>query len=290
MKHTRLLVVVLVGLLMLGSVGFAYAEAPKPLNEQLDRRGALVKGEVTAIAGDTLTVQTEQRGTLTVQITGRTRFRAPDDANFTLADIKVGDTLAVRGRFSGDKTFVAQVVQFLPAEVADDVRGRVTAVNGSTITVEDKDGSATDIVTSAGTKFRVQGQPDASIDNVKVGMLLGAAGQFDANGDLIARHVIVRDMPERKFKGGPIAGGEVAEVNGGEFVLKYLDGSSLTVTTDASTLVITRGENGPALGSLSDVTEGARIVAMGIPSGDSGSIAARVILIGQANPGNEPLP
>jgi hypothetical protein len=275
---------------MLGSVGFAYAEAPKPLNEQLDRRGALVKGEVTAIAGDTLTVQTEQRGTLTVQITGRTRFRAPDDANFTLADIKVGDTLAVRGRFVDDKTLVAQVVQFLPAEVADDVRGRVTAVNGSTITVEDKDGNATDIVTSADTRFRVQGQPDASIDDVKVGMLLGAAGQFDANGDLVARHVIVRDMPERKFKGGPIAGGEVAEVNGGEFVLKYLDGSSLTVTTDASTLVITRGENGPALGSLSDVTEGARIVAMGIPSGDSGSIAARVILIGQANPANEPLP
>jgi hypothetical protein len=275
---------------MLSSVGLAYAEAPKPLNEQLDRRGALVKGEVTAIAGDTLTVQTEQRGMLTVQITGRTRFRAPDDANFTLADIKVGDTLAVRGRFVDDKTLVAQVVQFLPAEVADDVRGRVTAVNGSTITVEDKDGNATDIVTSADTRFRVQGQPDASIDDVKVGMLLGAAGQFDANGDLIARHVIVRDMPERKFKGGPIAGGEVAEVNGGEFVLKYLDGSSLTVTTDASTLVITRGENGPALGSLSDVTEGARIVAMGIPSGDSGSLAARVILIGQANPANEPLP
>ncbi|MGH9203652.1 MAG: hypothetical protein ACRD2A_20695, partial [Vicinamibacterales bacterium] len=71
-----------------------------------------------------------------------------------------------------------------------------------------------------------------------------------------------------------------AEVNGDGFVINYPDGSTLTVATDASTLVITRGEEGPALGSLSDVSEGARILAIGVPSEDGSSLAARVLMVG----------
>jgi hypothetical protein len=277
-KFSRLVVAVLVGVLAFSSFGFAYAEQGRPPVERGGRRGAMIKGEVIAIDGDVLTVETEQRGEITVQTDARTRYRAPNDDNASLADIQVGDTIAARGRFTDQGTLRARMVLIVPPELADDVRGKVTAIDGDTITIEDRDGDAVEIVTSADTKFHLRGKPDASLDDVEVGMLLGAAGEFDANGALIARQVVAGE-PRQPLKGGPIAGGKVAEVNAGEIVLSYPDGSTLTVTTDASTLFITRGEGGPTLGSLSDVSAGARIVAMGVPSDDGGSLAARVIML-----------
>ena len=289
MKRTTLLAGWLAGLLMLGNVGFTYADAPKPPAAQADRRGPIVKGEITAIDGDALTVQTEHRGALTVQITGRTRFRAKDDPNFTLADLKVGDVIAVQGRFTGENTLAAQLVLLVPPDMIDDAHGRVTAIDDDTITVEDKDGSAVDVLTSADTKFHVKGVEDATIDDVTVGMVLGAVGRFDAGGALRAKQVIAGPMPEprkREGKGGPVQGGEVSSVSDGQIVIKYLDGSSLTVTTDKDTLFIQRGDaaRGPAVGSLSDVKAGKRIVAMGTPSNDGSALAARVILIGREKP------
>lgn len=279
MKGKRLLVGVLAVLLVFSSVGWVYADAPGPFGRG-DRRGALIKGEVTTIDGDALTVQTGERGLLTVQVTGRTQFRARDDPNFTLADIEIGDEVAVRGRFDGENTLMAQAVLLVPADLADDVRGRVVAIEGQAITVEDRAGKQTGVITSGETRFRVKGKPEATLTDIQVGMLLGAAGQFDTSGALVARQVIAGPTPERKHKGGPIGGGEVSSVNGGEFAIRYLDGSSLTITTDANTLVITRGaaSRGPALGSLSDVMVGKRILAFGVPSSDGTELAARVIL------------
>lgn len=92
MKRASLIVGLLVGLLALGSAGFTYADAsaqgtvetPKPVRDRAyQRQGATIKGEVVAIEGDALTVQTEQRGAVTVEITGGTRFRAQGRRDFT---------------------------------------------------------------------------------------------------------------------------------------------------------------------------------------------------------------
>ncbi|HEY4691521.1 MAG TPA: DUF5666 domain-containing protein [Anaerolineae bacterium] len=285
MTRRTLLVGLLVGLLVFSSAGFAYADPARPLAPGA-RRGATIEGEVTAINGDALTVQTEHRGTLTVQTDEHTRFRAKGDPGFSFADIKIGDTIAANGRFTGESTLLARVVVLVPADVADAVTGKVTAVNGDEITIEENGDAVVTIITTADTTFRVNGKPGASIEDVQAGTLIAAAGQFDADGALIARHVVARQP--RTYDGGPVAGGKVAEVNGGEIVVSYPDGSSLTITTDASTLVIKRGEGGPVLGSLGDVAVGARIVAMGVPSSDGNSLAAKVILIGAAQPA-EPL-
>jgi len=276
MKHTTLLIGLLVGLLAFGGIGLAHAEGPKPFGRD-GQRGAIVAGEVTAIDGAALTLDTPHRGSIVVQTGAQTRFRAKDNPQFSLADIEVGDTIAARGRFSSEGALAARVVILIPDELSDSVRGKVIAVDGSTITVEDRDGNAVDIATSADTRFRVKGKPEASIDDVQAGMLLGAIGQFDANGALVAKQVAA--VRPRGPKGGPVEVGSAAEVNGGEFALGFPDGSTLTVTTDASTLVMTRGENGPALGSLDEVKEGARVVVIGVPSGDGSGIAARVILL-----------
>ncbi len=291
-KSSRLLVGLLVGLLVFSSAGFAYAEQGRPPAGRGERRGAMLKGEVTAVDGAALSVQTEHRGEVTVQTNANTRFRTPDGEELSLADIQVGDTIGAKGRFTAENTLAARAVVLIPPELADTVRGKVTAIEGNTIAIEDKDGNATDVVTSAETQFRVRGQPDASIDDIEVGMLLSAAGQFDASRALIAKHIVAgeaREPRQRRLpKGGPVAGGQVSKANGDEFVLSYPDDSTLTVTTDASTLVVKRGENGPALGSLSDVSQGARILALGVPSEDGSSLAARVILVGFGRHAGDP--
>ncbi len=311
MKHKSLLVGLLVGLLIFSSVGFAYAEQRSPQPQPAlsaaeggvggmpplgrgEPRGTLIEGEVTAIEGATLTVATQHRGEISVQTDADTKFRARDNADFSLANIQVGDTIAAKGRFIDESTLAARVVMRAPAELADTAHGKVTAIEGDTIIVEDKDGNVTHIVTSADTRFHFKGNPDASIEDIAVGMSLGAAGQFDANGALIAQRVMAGELrePRRRgsLKGAPLAGGRVAEVHGDEFVINYPDGSTLTVATDASTLVITHGEEGPALGSLSDVSEGARILAIGVPSEDGSSLAARVIMVGLGRHAGSPQP
>ena len=275
MKHKTLLVGLLVGLLAFGGIGLAHAEGPKPFGRD-GRRGATVVGKVTAIDGATLTIDTPHRGSITVQTGAQTRFRAKDNPQFSLADIEVGDALAARGRFTREGAFAARIVILVPNELSDSARGKVTTVSGSTITIEDREENAVDVATSADTTFRVKGKPEASIDDIQAGMLLGAIGQFDAGGALVAKRVVA--ARPRGPKGGPAEVGRVAVVNGDEFTLSFPDGSTLTVTTDASTLVITRSEDGVSLGSPGDVKEGARVAVMGVPSEDGRSIAARVII------------
>ncbi len=279
MKRSKMLTGLIVVLLAFGGIGVAHADPARPPFGRGDRHVGLIKGDITAIDGAALTVLTEHRGEITVQTGERTRFRAKDDPDFGLADLKVGDTIAAEGRFVAEKTLAARIVLLVPPEFADHARGKVTAIDGGAITVEDKDGKATEIVTSDETKFRVEGKPGATIADVEVGMLLSAAGQFDASGALIARRVEAREP--RSYKGGPVAAGLVSQVDGSEIAIAYPDGSTLTVTTDASTLVIKRGEDGPVVGSLGDVTGGAGVVVMGIPASDGSSLAARVILVGQ---------
>jgi len=292
MKHKSLLVGLLVGLLAFNSVGFASAQGPVPGEVTGPRPPARrnppaveIKGEIIAIEGNALTVETGGRGVLTVHTDGHTQFRAKDDPDFSLADLRVGDTIAARGRLVGERALLARVVLLIPVEVADSAGGRVTAISGGTISVEDKDGNVIDIVTSADTRFRVRGKPNASIDDIEVGMGVGAVGQFDTGGALRAKVVIAAEL--RGPKGGPVEAGRVSEMNDDTFVLSFPDGSTLGITTDAATIVITRGDDGPVLGSLGDVTEGANVVVMGIPSSSGGSLAARVILLGNG-PGRVP--
>ena len=276
MKHKTWLVGLLVGLLAFGGIGLAHAEGPKPFGRD-GRRSAIVMGKVTAIDGATLTLDTPHRGSIIVHTGAETKFRAKDNPQFSLADVEVGDTLAARGRFTREGAFAARIVVLVPDELSDSARGKVTAVDGGTITLEDREGSAVAVATSGDTKFRVKGKPEASIDDIQAGMLLGAIGQFDSSGALVARRVVAAEP--RGPRGGPVEVGRVAEVHGGALALSFPNGSTLTITIDASTLVITRGEDGASIGSLDDVKEGARVVVMGVPSGDGSRVAARAILV-----------
>ena len=81
--------------------------------------GRGLAGKVTAIDLDagTLTLQTGQRGELTVVTGDKTRYRIPEVEEPTLASIKIGDQILAAGRFEqGSQTrFLARGIRVVPA-------------------------------------------------------------------------------------------------------------------------------------------------------------------------------
>src|SRR5437867_7794137 len=116
-------------------------------------------GTLTQIAGNTLTVSgvTVNVGSATAIVRG--------DTILTLADLKVGDRVLVRGAVQADKSINATRIRVLPREDEDEemhVAGKVAAVGANSFTIGD-----TVITTDAQTEF--EGNGFQSLADLKVG-------------------------------------------------------------------------------------------------------------------------
>ena len=136
-------------------------------------------GTLTQIAGNTLTVNgvTVNVGSATVIVRG--------DTALTLADLKVGDLLLVRGTVQADKSVNATRIRVLPREDEPEemhVAGKVTAVGANSFTIGD-----TLIATDANTEF--EGNGLQSLADLKVGDFALAEVIRRADGSLLAKEV-----------------------------------------------------------------------------------------------------
>ena len=135
-------------------------------------------GTLTQISGNTLTVD------------GRTVNVGPTvivkgDATLTLADLKVGDRLLVRGAVQADMSVNATRIRVLPREDEPEemhVSGQVTAVGANSFTIGD-----TVIATDANTDF--EGSGFQSLADLKVGDFASAEVIRQADGSLLAKEV-----------------------------------------------------------------------------------------------------
>src|SRR5467141_1056940 len=132
-------------------------------------------GTLTQIAGNALTVDgvTVNVGSATVIVKG--------DTTLTLADLKVGDHLLVRGTVQADMSVNATRIRVLPREGEPEemhVAGKVTAVGANTFTIGD-----TMIATDARTEFEDGLQ---SLADLKVGDFVLAEVVRQADGSLLA--------------------------------------------------------------------------------------------------------
>jgi hypothetical protein len=143
-----------------------------------------VAGTVTAVTADTITITTRDGTSRTITTTGSTTYRL-GGADGTRADVVVGSTIVAAGTEGSGDAFTATTV----AVKAPRVGGTVTAVSGSTITIETRDGSSETINVDADTIFTVAGVEDADIGDVAVGMRLIAVGRRAADGSLDATAV-----------------------------------------------------------------------------------------------------
>jgi hypothetical protein len=71
-------------------------------------------GKVTAIEGDTLTVETRQYGTIALLTDADTRCRVPGVEDPSIDDIEVGDILAGIATKQDDDTLLAKFVAVVP--------------------------------------------------------------------------------------------------------------------------------------------------------------------------------
>lgn len=149
--------------------------------------GKGLTGQVTDLEADSFTVETTGGDELTVHVTDDTSIwllERESEGDFN--DLSTGSTVLVLGRTS-DETIDARGLVVMPA--GERGGGRVTAVDGDKITVEDLNGAVT-LVTTDETEFR-SGKSEASLADLEPGEFVIAFGDKQKDGTLEARLVFV---------------------------------------------------------------------------------------------------
>jgi hypothetical protein len=153
------------------------------------------EGTVTAISGGEISLKNEQGEAYKVETGPNTRFRKDRD-EARLADIRVGDVIMAAGNLDDQaKTVGAVFVVVLSPEQAARMEkmradfgktwtaGRVTAINGLTLTVERPDKVTQSIAVDENTTFHKRGE-DITFPDIKVGDMVRATGAVQGSGFL----------------------------------------------------------------------------------------------------------
>ena len=138
---------------------------------------------ITAINGSSLSLETVDGWTRTIAVDADTEYSKAGEA-IALSDLTVGDEIRFRQTLEDDGTWTIDAI----AVILPHVGGQVTAIDGSTITVEGRDGTTATITVTGGTEFTVNGD-DATLADVDVDMFLIAVGTANADGSLTATDV-----------------------------------------------------------------------------------------------------
>jgi len=152
------------------------------------------------------------------------------------------------------------------------LRGQVAAIEGDRLLITTPAGEEQTVITHEETRFRIPGVREPSISDIEVGDYLGAWGQRNEDGDLVASVVIV--VPAELARRGQVVQGQVTAVEGLTIRVETNQGER-TVVTQESTRFFIPGLEEPGIG---DVTIGDPILALGRP-GDEGNLLARVVAI-----------
>ncbi|MHB8646592.1 MAG: DUF5666 domain-containing protein [Thermomicrobiales bacterium] len=194
-----------------------------------------VSGTVTKISGGTLTLQ-PQTGTATT-VTTNASTTVTTFAPGALSDLAMGDVIAVQGDKTGDTAFTAKTIFALNAAQGRGTSGQ-TAGTGAAGTP------------SGGGRTRGGG---------------GATSGSPASG--------APGSPLLPGLNGPI--GRITQIAGGTLTLQGFDGSTTTVTTNATTSVRKQ-----APGMVSDIKAGDTLSVQGDPTGDPTAPASAIIDLG----------
>ena len=143
-----------------------------------------VAGEVTGVSGSNITLKKRDASTQVITVDGSTIYKLGSSAG-SKSDLVVGARVFVSGTVSGS-TFTALSVYIEPARAA----GVVTAKTATTITIQGRGDTTTILHVTDSTIFKVRGVDKATLDDIKVGDLLGAEGTRRANGSIDAAGVL----------------------------------------------------------------------------------------------------
>jgi hypothetical protein len=218
--------------------------------------GAGAAGTIQAINTGGLTLQTKKQGTITVAVSSSTKI-VEGGVQISLSDLQPHETIAVFGAKQSDGSLSAKLIHVRL------VRGQVTAINGSAITImRGAKGATGTVTTSSATRYYVAGQ-EVPASTLQVGDQIGVAGPVSAKTSVTATAIFIRELKVR---------GRVTSVNGDTFTMLAKDGTTWTITVSSATKYLQDGQ--PA--ALSDVQRGSLVEVTGLKSGDDALTASIV--------------
>ena len=136
------------------------------------------------------------------------------------------------------------------------VRGEVTEVTGSTLTISTRNGETVSVNVSAETKvLRLGSGAEGDVSSIQVGDLVGVRGPKNEDGSIEAR--IVRVLPQ-ELKDMAKVRGRVSAIEDSTLVVKTLKGEEQIATTAETQFRLGKEE-----GNLSDIEVGSFVLAVG---------------------------
>jgi hypothetical protein len=217
-----------------------------------------LKGEVTLIEGDVLSVSTPQGENLLLT-DENTQFRVPDVEDAGLSDIEVGARVfaLVERR---DDTLLARVVTVLPEGAPGPIglRGRVTQIDAPSLAVRVHEQHIT-VVTTEATHFRVPTVENANLADIRVGDWVLIVGRLGGLCQVEARDVgVLPQMPAHRF----LIPGEVLAIEETTLTVQDPKDTHLVHTDDKTRFI----EPGVENATIADIEVGDHILALGQPA------------------------
>lgn len=250
-RQYKLLIILSILTLSLGWATTAWAAGP-------DAAGRLLRGQVTAIGDNALTVQTPQTE-VTLLTDAETVFEVPGVQNATLADIHLDDLVVVHAVRSQQGEPLARRVAVIPDGRLEDktLRGLVAAPSGATFQLRTGRGLV-EVVTDENTLFRIPNVENPTAADLRARMPVAVVGQFDApdRQTFYAKAVAVVHPRPRQVR----VYGQVTAVGDSSLTLKPPQRDALTVTITSDTRFRLPGVSDPG---LDDIAVGDRIGVAG---------------------------
>lgn len=157
-------------------------------------------GRITAVDGGTLTVADLFGRSRTYTLTSATRIHQGPRQQLTASSLTAGEHVHVAGQPTSSATPQAVDVDLHPAHVD----GVVTAVDGSSLTVTDRDGFTRDIAINSGTVYTRSGATVSA--GVQTGNVISATGRVDADGATLDATTVDLRVPPAAVSGTPAPG------------------------------------------------------------------------------------
>jgi len=128
------------------------------------------------------------------------------------------------------------------------------------------------VIVGEDTRLRFPGVRQPSIESIEAGDYVGAWGEIDEDGDLLATMVVVlpSELAQRRF----VVQGHVAAIEGQTLIVETGQGERIVVTNESTGFRIP-GVEDPG---LEDIAVGDPIMGLGRP-GDEGNLLARMVAI-----------
>jgi len=247
---TKLIASLVLAGMLLTSTATAWAQEPT------GREG--LRGQVAAIEGNVLLVNTASGGERSVIVGDETRLFLPGVQEPSLEDIEAGQYIGAWGERNEEGDLLARAVLLVPEELARRGRvtqGRVTAIDGLVLTVETLGGERS-VITEEETRFFVPGVEGPGIDDIQVGDPLLALGRPDEEGNLIAR--LVAAVTPGQVRRHTIRG--VINALEDETIVLLTGRGEVRVLTDDQTVFRIPGVGDPC---LDDLQIGDRVLVVG---------------------------